>query len=68
MAQTAHEVFLETVQQLPQNEQLRLAAMILQELKQVEQSDKWSEQDQKDLTTVSLQYAAELYPEEEDIV
>ena len=34
----------------------------------VERSDTWSEQDQKDLTTTSLQYAATLYPEEEDLV
>ena len=34
----------------------------------VDQSDTWSEQDQKDLTTASLKYAAALYPEEEDLV
>lgn len=34
----------------------------------VERSDTWSEQDQKDLTTTSLRYAATLYPEEEDLV
>lgn len=34
----------------------------------VERSGTWSEQDQKDLTTTSLQYAATLYPEEEDLV
>ncbi len=32
----------------------------------VDQSDTWSEQDQKDLTTASLKYAATLYPEEEE--
>lgn len=34
----------------------------------VDRSDSWSEQDQKDLTTASLQYAEVLYPEEEDLV
>ncbi len=31
-------------------------------------SDAWSEQDQRDLTAFSLQYAAKLYPEEEELV
>ena len=73
MALTAQAVFTETVRALPPSERLRLAALILQELAQsevavVDRSDTWSEQDQQDLTTVSLQYAAELYPEEEEIV
>ncbi|MXX39839.1 MAG: hypothetical protein F4Z85_17560 [Gemmatimonadetes bacterium] len=34
----------------------------------VERSDTWSEQDQSDLTSFSLQYAAKLYPEEENLV
>ncbi len=34
----------------------------------LDRSDTWSEQDQKDLTTASLQYGAALYPEEEDLV
>jgi hypothetical protein len=73
MALTAQEVFAETVRALPPSERLRLAALILQELAQsevavVDRSDTWSEQDQSDLTTVSLQYAAELFPEEEELV
>ena len=73
MALTAQEVFTETVRALPPSERLRLAALILQELTQaevagVDRSDTWSEQDQHDLTTLSLQYAAELYPEEEELV
>ena len=73
MALTAQEVFTETVCALPPSEQLRLAALILQELTQsevagVDRSDTWNEQDQRDLTTFSLQYTAELYPEEEDLV
>ena len=73
MALTAQEVFAETVRALPPSERLRLAALILQELAQsevaiVDRSDTWSEQDQRDLTTFSLQYAAELYPEDEELV
>ena len=73
MALTAQEVFTETVRDLPPSERLRLAALILQELTQsevagVDRSDTWNEQDQRDLTTLSLQYAAELYPEEEELV
>src|SRR6266581_4342180 len=73
MALTAQEVFTETVRALPPSERLRLAALILQELTQsevavVDRSDTWTEQDQYDLTAFSLQYAAELYPEEEDLV
>lgn len=73
MALTAQAVFADTVRALPLDEQLRLAALILQTLAQsqvavVDRKDTWSEQDQRDLTTVSLQYAAEIYPEAEDIV
>ena len=73
MALTAQEVFAETVRVLPPSEQLRLAALILQNLAQsevaiVDRSDTWSEQDQHDITTFSLQYATELYPEDEELV
>jgi len=70
---TAQEVFAETVRALPPTERLRLAALILQDLAQadmavVDTSSVWSEQDQSDLTTFSLQYAAKLYPEEDELV
>ncbi len=68
MALTAQDVFVETVQPLPPDEQFRLAMLILQELSVVNQSDTWNEQDKKDLTTASLQYATALYPEEKDLV
>ena len=73
MALTAQEVFTETVRDLPPSERLRLAALILQDLAQsevavVDRSDTWTEQDQRDVTTFSLQYAAELYPEGEELV
>ena len=70
---TAQEVFAETVRALPPTERLRLAALILQDLAQadmtvVDTSSVWSEQDQSDVTTFSLQYAAKLYPEEDELV
>ncbi|MEW6262273.1 MAG: hypothetical protein AB1641_04275 [Thermodesulfobacteriota bacterium] len=73
MALTAQEVFLETVRVLPPSERLRLAAMILQELTEsglavMDRRDTWSEQDQIDLTASSLKYAAEIYPEEKELV
>jgi hypothetical protein len=73
MALTAQEIFTETVHDLPSSERLRLAALILQVLALsvvavVDRSDTWTEQDQRDLTTFSLQYAAELYPEDEELV
>lgn len=73
MAITAQEVFIETVRALPPTERLRLAALILQDLAQadmtvVDTSSVWSEQDQGDLTAFSLQYAAKLYPEEDELV
>jgi hypothetical protein len=73
MGLTAQEVFTETVRALPPTERLRLAALILQDLAQsevavVDRSDAWNEQDQSDLTTFSLQYAAKLYPEEDELV
>jgi hypothetical protein len=73
MSITAQEVFTETVRSLPPTERLRLAALILQDLAQadmavVDVSSVWSEQDQRDLTAFSLQYAATLYPEEDELV
>ena len=73
MARTAQEIFTETVRTLAPRERLQLAALILQDLAQsevlvVDRSNTWSAQDQRDLTNFSLQYAAELYPEDEELV
>ena len=72
MAITAQEVFTQTVRDLPPTERLHLAALILQDLAQadmavVDTSSVWSEQDKSDLTAFSLQYAAKLYPEEDEL-
>ncbi len=73
MALTAQEVFTETIRALPPSERLRLAALILQDLAQsdvavVNRSDTWNEEDERDLTAVSLKYAADLYPEDQELV
>ena len=73
MMTTAQKVFTEIVRTLPPGEQLRLAALILQDLTQldvasVDSSNTWNEQDQSDLTSFSLQYAATLYPEDAELV
>ena len=73
MALTAREVFAETVRTLSPNEQFRLVALILRELSQaevavVDRRDAWSEEDKKDLTAASLQYAEERHPEENALV
>lgn len=68
MALTAQEIFVETVRFLSPEEQFHLAVLILQELSVENQRDTWNEQDKKDLTTVSLQYATALYLEETDLV
>ena len=61
------------VRTLAPTERLRLAALILQDLAQanvavVDASSVWTEQDQSDLMDFSLQYAAKLYPDEDELV
>ena len=73
MPTTAQEVYSQVVRTLSPNERLRLATLILNELVQqnvsvIDQSDTWTEQDQIDLTNFSLQYAATLFPEDEETV
>jgi hypothetical protein len=73
MSITAQELFKGTVSNMLPNEQLRLATLILQALTQsdismIDISDTWNEQDQKDLTNFSFQYAAHLYPEDKNLV
>jgi hypothetical protein len=70
---TAQEVYNQVVRTLPSTEQLRLANLILNELVQQnplvsEVSDTWTEQDRIDLTNFSLNYAATLFPEDEEMM
>jgi hypothetical protein len=62
MSNTAQEIYSQVVCNLSPTEQLRLATLILNELVQqnlsiIDQSDTWTEQDQHDLASFSLQYA-----------
>ena len=73
MPTTARDVYAEAVRALPLTEQLRLAALILDELAHsevsiVDASDDWSAEDQRDVTAFALQHAATAYPEDEELV
>jgi hypothetical protein len=71
---TSAKKLYQTARTLPPAEQLRLAALILGELTRLggfptfEESDGWSEDDQKDAAAFSLGYAESAYPEEEELV
>ncbi|MFB2937260.1 hypothetical protein ACE1B6_18590 [Aerosakkonemataceae cyanobacterium BLCC-F154] len=72
MSTIVQELYDQVVCTLSPTERLRLATLILNDLVQqnlsiVEQSDTWTEQDQLDVTAFSLQYAATLFPENEEI-
>ena len=73
MKTTAQEIYNQVVLTLPLTERLRLATLILNDLVQqnvavIDQSDTWTEQDRIDLSNFSMQYAATLFPENEEIV
>jgi hypothetical protein len=71
---TAQEIYANTIRDLPPEEQLRLAALILNQLTQTaartgwDVHDSWSEQDIQDLTTFSMKYADTQYTKDEDVV
>ncbi len=73
MPLTAQKVYNQFVRTLPSSEQLRLATLILNQLVQqnpsiIDQSDTWTDCDRIDITNFSMQYAASLFPEDEEIV
>ena len=74
MPKSAQEIYAKTVRSLPPGERLRLAALILNELigraapAGVDVSEVWTDDDRRDLASFSLQYAATVYPEDEDLV
>lgn len=59
------ELYNQVVRRLPVKERLRLAALILNGLVpvSVEESEAWSEEDLRDLTRASLEYAAQAHEE-----
>ena len=72
MPTTIQEIYTQVIRTLSPAERLRLATLILNDLVQqnaavVDQSDTWTEQDRLDLAAFSLQYAATLFPESEEM-
>jgi hypothetical protein len=76
MPTTIQEIYTQVIRALSPSERLRLATLILNDLAQhsadvvdqvVAQSDTWTEQDQVDLVTFSLQYGASEYSEHEEL-
>jgi len=65
------KIYTHILSTLSSKEQLQLATLILNNLVQgtvgVDDSDTWTEQDQLDLTTFSLQYAMTTFPDDEEI-
>jgi ribose 5-phosphate isomerase RpiB len=72
MSTNAQEIYKKIVSNLSPNERLRLANLILndlveQNLSVIDYSDTWTEQDQLDLASFSLQYASAVFPDSEEI-
>lgn len=70
---TIQEIYQNIVTTLPLSDRLRLAALILNDLTQqnidlIDTSDTWTEPDQIELMSFSLQYANSLFPDGEEIV
>jgi hypothetical protein len=65
MSTNVQDLYAQTVRPLPTQERLQLAALILTELAQtpaaVDYENAWSEEDQADLASFSLSYAARFY-------
>ena len=71
--QTVQEIYQNIVRNLSVSDRLRLAALILNDLTQqnvalIDASNTWTDQDQLELTSFSLQYANSLFPDEEEMV
>jgi hypothetical protein len=72
MSTTVREVYDRVLSTLSPTDRLRLATLILNDLVQqnlsvVDESETWTEEDKLDVTAFSLQYAASIFPENEEI-
>ncbi len=70
---TIDEIYTQVVRVLPPGARLQLATLILNNLASqnvgvVDDSDTWTEEDISDLSKFSLQYAATLYPDDEELI
>ncbi|MEH2425369.1 MAG: hypothetical protein V7K48_32040 [Nostoc sp.] len=73
MSSTDQEIYSQVVCNLSSTERLGLATLILNELVEqnlsiIDQSDTWTEQDQLDLASFSLEYTASIFPESYELV
>ena len=73
MTATIQEIYTQFISSLPPAERLQLATLILNNLVQqnavnIDDSDTWTAQDQKDIAAFALQYAATAFPENEEFV
>ncbi|MCX5962245.1 MAG: hypothetical protein NT070_03615 [Cyanobacteria bacterium] len=65
------EIYNRVIRVLPSSTRLRLATLILnnlveQESAVIDDSDTWTEEDITDLSKFSLQYAATIYPDDDE--
>ncbi|MEK0181742.1 hypothetical protein [Microcoleus anatoxicus] len=72
MLTTVREVYDRVLSTLSPTDRLRLATLILNDLVQqnlsvVDESETWTEEDKLDITTFSLQYAATIFSENEEM-
>ena len=72
MLTTVREVYDRVLSTLSPKDRLRLATLILNDLVQqnlsvVDESETWTEEDKLDIMTFSLQYAATIFSENEEI-
>jgi hypothetical protein len=72
MSPIAEEIYTSVIQTLSPTDRLQLATLILNGLvdnntSDIDISDNWTEEDRSDITNFSLQYAASLFPEEENV-
>ncbi len=73
MPTTIDEIYTQVIRALPPGERLQLATLILsnlapQNLAVVDESSIWTEEDISDLSKFSLQYAATIYPDDEELI
>lgn len=72
MPKAVEEIYTQVISNLPPTERLQLATLILnglvkQNVAVIDDSDTWTEQDQLDLVSFSMQYAATALFEDEEI-
>ena len=72
MPKAVQEIYTQVISNLPPTQRLQLATLILnglvkQDVAVIDDSDIWTEQDQLDLATFSMQYAATALLEDEEI-